>query len=160
MLMCFHLLKLLEPAFIDQHSLSSATGTAWSGISTTATTDTLQARWHDLQFCQAEGQIIHVPQICWTSFSDGVMCHCKEKTNDRHLHIRCSEQRILLLQAWHASRFHSAPTQPVAQPAGDASLLPEVTGAFVDGKCAFGCANFVSAPEVAAATAARQSSAM
>ena len=44
--------------------------------------------------------------------------------------------------------------------AGDASLLPEVTGTFVDGKCVFGCANFASAPEVAAATAARQSSAM
>ena len=26
MLMCFHLLKLLEPAFIDQHSLSTAAG--------------------------------------------------------------------------------------------------------------------------------------
>ena len=33
---------------------------------------------------------------------------------------------------------------------GDASLLPEVTATFVDGKCAFGCAKFLSAPKAAA----------
>ena len=42
--------------------------------------------------------------------------------------------------------------------AGDASLLPEVTATFVDGECAFGCTNFLSAPKAAAAIAARQDS--
>ncbi|KAL3138772.1 hypothetical protein ABBQ32_005616 [Trebouxia sp. C0010 RCD-2024] len=41
---------------------------------------------------------------------------------------------------------------------GDAALLPEVTATFVDGACAFGCSNFLSAPVAATATAARQDS--
>ena len=41
---------------------------------------------------------------------------------------------------------------------GDAALLPEVTATFVDGACAFGCTNFLSAPVAAAAAASRQDS--
>ena len=40
--------------------------------------------------------------------------------------------------------------------AGDASLLPEVTATFVDGECAFGCGNLLSAPKAATAAASDQ----
>lgn len=33
---------------------------------------------------------------------------------------------------------------------GDAALLPAVTATFVDGECAFGCANFLAAPAITA----------